>query len=78
MIIIIIIIMSNINIDANIDINIIIYIQMISMLTMGVMNITTTIVLIIRASKSARGENFIPSTVSTEAADCLLTAYLVW
>ena len=41
------IIMSNINIDANIDINIIIYIQMISMLTMGVMNITTTIVLII-------------------------------
>ena len=46
-IIIIIIIMSNINIDANIDINIIIYTQMISMLTMGVMNITTTIVLII-------------------------------
>ena len=47
MIIIMNIIMSNTNIDANIDINIIIYTRMIAMLTMGVMSITTTIVLII-------------------------------
>ena len=43
MIIIIIIIMININIDANIDVNIILYMQIICMLTMAGMNITTTI-----------------------------------
>ena len=46
-IIIIIIIMSNINIDANIDVNKILYMQIIRMLTMAVMNITTTITIII-------------------------------
>ena len=47
MIIIIIIIMSKINIDANIDVNVILYMQIICMLTMAVMNITTTIMIII-------------------------------
>ena len=47
MIIIIIIIMSTIKIDANIDVNIILYMQVICMLTMAVMNITTTIMIII-------------------------------
>ena len=46
-IIIIIIIMSNINIDANIDVNIILYMQIICMLTMAVMNIITTIMIMI-------------------------------
>ena len=47
MIIIIIIIMSKINIDANIDVNIILYMQIICMLTMAVMNIATTIMIMI-------------------------------
>ena len=45
--IIIIIIMSTIKIDAYIDVNIILYMQVICMLTMAVMNITTTIMIII-------------------------------
>ncbi len=45
--IIIIIIMSDINIDANIDVSIILYMQIICMLTMAVMSITTTIMIII-------------------------------
>ena len=46
-IIITIIIMNSINIDANIDINVVLYMQIIHMFTIAVMNITTTIMIII-------------------------------